>query len=121
MPFWGQGDPPPPFWGHEPVPHIDADTAAHAAEAGALLIDVGSPDDWFAGHVPHALLVEPELIDADLADVPKDRPIVVAGRDQGGTEAIVASLRHEGFDAAVLDGGVNAWRASGRKLERVSR
>ncbi len=121
MPFWGQGDPPPPFWGHEPVPHVDATTTARAVEAGARVVDVGHPADWYAGHVPHALLVEPELLDTDLAAVPKERPIIVAGRDQGMAESIVASLRHQGYDAAVLDGGVTAWRASGRKLERVGR
>ncbi len=119
MPFWGQGDPPPPFWGHEPVPKIDADTAAHAVEKGALLIDLGAPEDWLVAHMPDALLVEPELLDMELERIAKERPIVVAGRDQGIAEEIVSSMREKGYDAAVLGGGVVAWRASGRDLVRA--
>ena len=47
------------FWGHEDVATIDAATAAHEAGHGAQLLDVGQPQDWFAGHLPHAILVEP--------------------------------------------------------------
>jgi rhodanese-related sulfurtransferase len=119
MPFWGDGDPPPPFWGHEPVPKIDADTAAAVVEKGALLIDLGTPEDWLVAHMPDALLVEPELMDIELQRIAKDRPIVVVGRDQGLTEEIVASMREKGYDAAMLDGGVVAWRASGRDLVRA--
>ncbi len=119
MPYWGQGDPPPPFWGHEPVPKIDADTAAKAVESGALLIDLGTPEDWLIAHIPGALLVEPELFDVELARLEKDRPIVVAGRDLGLTEEIVGSMREKGYDAAAVDGGVTAWRASGRELVRA--
>jgi rhodanese-related sulfurtransferase len=119
MPFWGANDPPPPFWGHEPVPKVDADSAAQGVEKGALLIDVGTHDDWLVAHIPGALLVEPELFDMELERIPKDRPIVVAGRDQGLAEAIVASMRAKGYDAAVIDGGVSAWRASGRQLVRA--
>jgi rhodanese-related sulfurtransferase len=119
MPFWGDGEPPPPFWGHEPVPKIDADTAAKAVEKGALLIDLGTPEEWLVAHMPDALLVEPELMDLELGRIAKERPIVVAGRDPGVTEAVVASMREKGYDAAMLDGGVVAWRASGRDLVRA--
>jgi rhodanese-related sulfurtransferase len=119
MPFWGQGDPPPPFWGHERVPKVEADVAAKAVEAGALLVDVGHPDDWLVGHLPHALLVEPELYDMEIEQIPKDRPLIVAARHMGIEEEIVASLREHGYDAAALDGGVSGWTASGRELHRA--
>ncbi len=69
--------------------------------------------------MPDALLVEPELLDMELERIAKERPIVVAGRDQGIAEEIVASMREKGYDAAVLGGGVVAWRASGRDLVRA--
>ncbi len=119
MPFWGQGDPPPPFWGHERVPKVEPDVAEKAVEAGALLIDVGHPDDWLVGHLPNALLVEPELYDIELEKIPKDRLIVLGARDHGIAEEIVASLRERGYDAAVLDGGLSAWTASGHMLHRA--
>ncbi len=119
MPFWGHNDPPPPFWGHEPVPKIDADTCAQAVEKGALLIDLGAPEDWLVAHMPDALLVEPELLDVELDRIAKDRSIVVAGRDAGLAEEVVAAMRGKGYDAAVLEGGVFGWRASGRDLVRA--
>lgn len=119
MPFWGQGDPPPPFWGHERVPKVEPKVAAQAVDAGALLIDVGHPDDWLVGHLPHALLVEPELYDIEVKAIPKERPIIVGARNVGLEEEIVASLRGRGFDAAALDGGVSAWSASGLTLHKA--
>jgi rhodanese-related sulfurtransferase len=119
MPFWDEDDPPPPFWGHEPVPKIDADIAVKGVEKGALIIDLGTPKDWLVAHIPGALLVEAELFDMELERIPEERPIVVAGRDQGLAEEIVASMRGKGWDAAVLEGGVGAWRAAGHPLVRA--
>jgi rhodanese-related sulfurtransferase len=119
MPSWGQGDPPPPFWGHEPVPKVDPDTAAAAVEAGAVLVDVGHPQDWFGGHLPGALLVEPELLDNDLERLPRDAPVVVAARDEGLAEELVGSARRRGYDAAVLAGGPSSWHATGRPLVKA--
>ena len=118
MPYYGRGDQPPPFWGHEPVPKIDADTAAQAIDHGAQLVDLGEPHDWFAGHLPGARLVEIESAD-ELHALPKEQPLIVAGRDQGLAEEVVASLREDGFDAAVLSGGPSAWVASGRQLVKA--
>jgi rhodanese-related sulfurtransferase len=109
---------PPPFWGHEAVPKIDADTAERAIEQGAHLIDLGEPRDWFSGHLPGAHLVEVESAD-ELHAFPKDHPMIVAGRDQGLTEEVVASLREDGYDAALLAGGPGAWVASGRSLVKA--
>ena len=122
MPYYGRDEPMPPFWGHEePVPKVDADTAAKAVEAGALIIDLGQPKDWFAGHIKGARLVEPELLDMDLAEIPKDRPIIIASRDDGLTDEIVSNLNHKGYDAAALPGGVSAWRAAGHEVMSTKR
>ena len=119
MPFWGQDDPPPPFWGHEPVPHIDADTAAKAVEAGARIIDLGEPGDWLAGHIKGALLIEPELIDMELDKLKQYPAVIVAPHDQGLGEEVTASLREKDIDAAMLDGGAHAWRAAGHEVVRA--
>ena len=98
------------------MPKIDADTAAKALEAGAALVEIGQPEDWMVGHIPGALLVEPELLDMELDRIPKDKLIVVASHRRGIDEEIVDSMRRKGYDAAALDGGVGAWKASGREL-----
>lgn len=107
-----------PFWGHEDVPKIDADAAADAVGKGALLVDLGEPTQWFNGHIPGARLVEVQLVE-ELMSEPKDRPIIIAGRDPELAEETVGALREHGYDAAMLAGGPGAWAASGRTLVRA--
>ena len=104
------------FWGHESVATIDANRAAQEAEQGAQLIDVGEPSDWFAGHLPHALLVEPEIADLDFAKLSKDKPVIVASRNPDTGAGVAAALHDHGFDVALIDGGISAWHASGHPL-----
>ena len=108
-----------PFWGHEAVPKVDVDTAVKAIDEGALLIDIGTPAEWIEGHLPSALLVEVESFDLDLYPIAKDRPILVAARNKDLEEEVVGAMRERGYDAAAIDGGIAAWRASGRELVRA--
>lgn len=107
------------FWGHESVVTIDANRAAHEVEQGAQLVDVGEPDDWFQGHLPHAILVEPELLDEEMHKLSKDKPVVVASRHTDLSEGVAASLHDHGFDVAMIEGGVSAWKAAGHKLVKA--
>jgi len=104
------------FWGHDSVANIDADRAAREVEQGAQLIDVGEPDDWFTGHLPHAILVEPELVDQEMPKLAKDRPVVVASRNTDLSISVAATLHDHGFDVAMIEGGVGAWKAAGHPL-----
>ncbi len=108
------------FWGHESVARIDVERAAREiAESGAQLIDVGEPDDWFAGHLPHAILVEPELLDKEMHKLAKDKPVVVAARNAELSVSVAASLHDHGFDVAMIEGGVAAWKAAGQPLVKA--
>lgn len=108
------------FWGHESVAKIDADRAAReVAENGAQLIDVGEPDDWFAGHLPHAILVEPELIDQEMHKLAKERPVVVASRHTELSVSVAATLHDHGFDVAMIEGGISAWKSAGHPLVKA--
>jgi rhodanese-related sulfurtransferase len=107
------------FWGHEALASIDAETAAAEIEAGAQLVDIGEPEEWYAGHLPHALLLEPELIDRALTELSKDKPVVVASRNPDLAAGAAASLHDHGFQVAILAGGPHAWAASGRPLMRL--
>jgi len=104
------------FWGHEALARIDADTAANEVEQGAQLVDIGNPKDWLTGHLPNALLVEPELVDNALKELAKDKPVVVAARNPDLAAGAAAFLHDHGVQVAILEGGPHAWVASGRKL-----
>jgi len=107
------------FWGHERGATMDADTAAREAEEGAQLIDLGEPSDWFAGHVPHALLVEPELLDMEFASLAKDRKVIVLARNPERAAAAASLLHQHGFDVCSVEGGISAWHAAGHPLVKA--
>ena len=104
------------FWGHEDVDSIDVAAVDAALEKGALLIDLGEPSEWMHGHIPGALLVEPELFEDELKKIEKTRPIIVAARNKELAEEVVGTIRARGYSAVVLRGGIAAWTNAGRKL-----
>jgi len=107
------------FWGHDSVATIDPDRAAQEADKGAQLVDVGEPNDWFAGHLPHALLVEPEIADLDFGKLSKDKPVIVASRNPDLGAGVAATLHEHGFDVALVEGGIAAWHAFGHPLVKA--
>ena len=104
------------FWGHEAMATIDAETAETEIAQGAQVIDVGEPNEWLGGHIPGALLVEPELVDNAAKELAKDRPVIVAGRNADVAAGCAAYLHDHGFQVAILAGGAAAWHSSGRAL-----
>ena len=120
MPYWGRNDPPPPFWGHDDVPRIDPETADKAIADGGVFVDVGAPAEWLKGHMPNAVLINPQFIDMEIEAIPEGRPLVVASRHEGLGAETTATLRNRGFDAALLEGGIARWVASGRALHDAS-
>ena len=104
------------FWGHESVAKIDADRAAREVEQGAQLIDVGEPDEWFAGHLPHAILVEPELVDRRCTSSPRTGRWWSRRATPSSPTSVAATLHDHGFDVAMIEGGIGAWKAAGHPL-----
>jgi rhodanese-related sulfurtransferase len=107
------------FWGHQPGATMSAGEAAQAAEGGAQLLDIGKPSDWFAGHVPHARLVEPELLDMEFGSLAKDKQVIVVARDAEIGAASAMMLHGHGFNVCSVDGGVSAWKAAGLPLVKA--
>lgn len=107
-----------PFFGHDPVPKIDVEAAAAELEHGAQMIEVGEPDDWFKGYIKGALLVEPELVDIEVAKLRGATKLIVAARDPDLAEDVTAALREKHWDAVALEGGPGAWQRSGRAVVR---
>ena len=107
------------FWGHQPGATIAPADAARAAEAGAQLLDIGQPSDWFAAHVPHARLVEPQLLDMEFDSLAKDKQVIVVARDPEVGAAAAAMLHEHGFDVCSVEGGVVGWKAAGQPLVKA--
>ena len=99
--------------------HADSVSVEQAREEiageGANAIDVRGEDAWREGHVPGALLITREQLEARIEEIPQDARVFVIA-DQGGEE-VAATLRDRGYDAAVVEGGMDAWKGADFTLQ----
>ncbi len=103
-------------WARSTVPMtyttvVTATEAARDVEDGtAVLVDVRKSSEWAEGHVGAAMLVPlPELLER-MAEIPRDRPVIV--HCQGGTRSAIAVsvLAAQGYtNLRDMSGGFNAW------------
>lgn len=79
----------------------------------AQWIDVRSPSEFAACHVPGATNIPLEQLESRLADLSPDRSLVLIC--QGGQRAAIAAGLLESHCASltVLEGGTNAWMSAG--------
>jgi thiosulfate/3-mercaptopyruvate sulfurtransferase len=140
LPAGGQDSPiqwpvPPPAPPRETVlSHVLAGVPeiARALAAGAVPLDARGTGPYAKGHLPGAVPAwAPDRRDADPAAVRERlaalgisgrRTVVVYGEDHGedreGIARLYWLLRRAGCSGVlVLDGGIAAWRAAGRKVE----
>ncbi|WP_435278649.1 MBL fold metallo-hydrolase [Rhodococcus yananensis] len=84
---------------------------------GAQIVDVRSAADFAAGHIPGALSITLRPVFSTWLGwlATPDRPVVIVRSDGQSSDDIVAGAANVGFDtlAGELDGGMNAWTASG--------
>ncbi|MBS3967048.1 MAG: rhodanese-like domain-containing protein [Truepera sp.] len=96
------------------------DEAAAWLVRGALAVDVREPQEYALGHVPEAINLPLGSIAARLADLPRDREIVLVCNTGNRSSLAAQLLLREGYDGARvanLEGGTSAWRTQGRPVE----
>ncbi len=100
------------------VPQVTAaELADMIANGDVQVIDVRGASEWDAGHLPGAPNMPLATLAARVAEVARDRPVVVQCQ-AGGRSAIAASLlRAKGVEVANLHGGFAAWREAGFPVE----
>jgi hydroxyacylglutathione hydrolase len=88
-------------------------------DGGVQIIDVRSPDEWAAGHLPDAVHIPLAALPDRVGEIDPGTPVVVHCQG-GGRSAIAASfLKSKGLDGvANLEGGFEAWRARELPVER---
>jgi hydroxyacylglutathione hydrolase len=111
-----------PLIGRKPAaaPRLNPDDVARRMGEGAAVVDVRRGRDYDQGHIPGSYSVG---LDGPVSAwvgwlVPRDRPIVLAGGSDADHREAHRQLQRIGFDAVagVLEGGMDAWRDSGREL-----
>lgn len=100
-----RGDQPPVY-----VEELPKDKAASSA-ATDFILDVRSPSEFSAGHLPSAVNIPIEELRARLAELPHDRPI--AAYCQAGQRGYLATrlLAQQGFNVRNLSGGYTTYQA----------
>lgn len=106
---------------HQPgVPRRDPSDLERRIADGSetAVLDVRSGAEWEAGHVPGSVNLPINRIAERLAEIPKDRPVIV--HCQTGARAMVGVglLRAHGFEGVEhLAGDFAEWTRSGRPIE----
>ncbi len=97
----------------EPVGHTEL--LARAERNEVVIVDVRPAEEFEAGHIPGAVSIPIDELDAKVVQLPRDREIVAYCRGPFCVLAprAVAILRAHGFHARRLDEGLPEWRLSG--------
>jgi hydroxyacylglutathione hydrolase len=100
----------------KPVPSTDVNQLDSLSTP--ILLDVREPDEWEAGHAPDAWFWPLARLDQVRAELPVGPKIVCVCRSGGRSATATELLRSWGLDAVNLAGGMQAWAAAGRPVER---
>lgn len=89
-----------------------ADAARRVAAGEAVLLDVREPFELEAAAVPGALHIPMQQVPERLAEVPKDRAVLVLCHHGMRSMAVAEWLRKRGYDRVEnVAGGIDAWAA----------
>jgi rhodanese-related sulfurtransferase/predicted transcriptional regulator len=102
----------------EPV--APAELLERAAKGLVVVIDVRPPEEYAAGHVPGAINVPLDRLEARLAKLPRRKEVVAYCRGPYCLMSFdaVRTLRERGIKARRLEDGFPEWRAAGYPVER---
>lgn len=106
----------------QPLPaEVSAADALALRESGAFMLDVRQPEEWAAGHIPDATLIPLGELASRVAEVPKDRRVVVVCRSGNRSAQGRDVLLGAGLPAVTsMAGGMNDWTAAGYPTESGS-
>jgi rhodanese-related sulfurtransferase len=92
------------------------------SDGSMVVLDVRPEEEYRAGHIPGALSVPVNALEAALQTLPKDKEIVAYCRGPYCvfSDEAVALLRSRGYRARRLAEGLPDWRAAGLPVETVS-
>jgi rhodanese-related sulfurtransferase len=100
-------------------PVIDADTyQATFIQGGAdhYLLDVRTIEEFESGHIAGAANISHTDVAARLAEIPKDKPVVVYCRSGNRSAQAAQVLRDAGYTQVYDLGGIIAWQEDGYTL-----
>ena len=83
-----------------------------------LVLDVRTPEEFAAGHVPGAVLIPHDQLAARLGEIGRDRWVLVYCRSGRRAEAAEKVLADAGIEVRQIAGSWLRWEAEGRPVAR---
>lgn len=80
------------------------------------VLDVREDDEWAAGHIEGAVHVPIDEVEQHLDLLAADRPVISVCRSGQRSGKVAKRLAKRGYEAANLDGGLQAWASAGLPL-----
>lgn len=98
---------------------IDVATLARVKEqADVVLIDVREPDEYAEAHIPGVTLIPLGDVPDRVAEIPKDKTVILTCRTGNRSGQAATWLRSQGYsDVHNLQGGILAWQKAGLPTE----
>jgi hydroxyacylglutathione hydrolase len=98
-----------------------AHLAPQLARGDVTVVDVRNRSEFAAGHLPGALHIPVGYLAERLAEIPRDKTIIVQCQSGGRSAVATSVLQKLGITNAVdLTGGFNAWQSAGHTVERAA-
>ena len=99
---------------------VDVETVAAIRQNPAVfLLDVREPDEYAAGHIPSITLIPSGEVADRLAELPRDKEIIVTCRTGNRSAQVASMLRDQGFtNVHNMTGGIVAWQEAGYPVEQ---
>ena len=116
-------------WGAPPpaaTPDIEPDALISrqaTGDAGLVILDVRSAEEFAAGHVPGAINVPHDALEGRLSSLPElqDRDVVVYCRSGRRAALALDVLKRHGYSRLLhLAGDMEAWTQAARPVERAT-
>ena len=104
------------MWPFTQIPSVSVEDAALKVQAGALLIDVRSPEEFAAGHAQGARNMPVDTLAAATEQFKAQGEVYVMCFSGGRSGAATSSLLAHGVNAMNVAGGFSAWQAAGLPL-----
>jgi rhodanese-related sulfurtransferase len=87
----------------------------------AVVLDVRTPEEYAAGHIPHSVNIDYKSADFDkkVASLDKNKTYLVHCAGGGRSSAACKKLSNVSFPHLYnLDGGIRAWEKAGKPVEK---
>lgn len=86
---------------------------------GVFWLDVREQSEYAAGHIPGITLIPTGQVANRLAEIPKDRPVIVTCHSGNRSAKVTQLLREQGYtNVHNMEGGITAWQGAGYPVEK---